>query len=60
MVGVCLNSSRMEPFAARRLCARIEGETGLPCTDPMAFGVEAILDELLCLAPSTSSTIASH
>ncbi len=59
-VGVCLNSSRMDAFAARQLCARIEDETGLPCTDPIAFGVEAILDELLCLAPSTSSTTASH
>jgi uncharacterized NAD-dependent epimerase/dehydratase family protein len=35
-VGVCLNSSRMEPFAARQLCARIEDELGLPCTDPIA------------------------
>jgi len=59
-VGVCLNSSRMDASAARQLCARIEDETGLPCTDPIAFGVEAILDELLCLAPSTSSTTASH
>lgn len=59
-VGVCLNSSRMEPFAARQLCARIEDELGLPCTDPIAFGVDAIIDELLCLAPSTSSTTASH
>ena len=59
-VGVCLNSSRLEPLAARRLCARIEEETNLPCTDPIAFGVEAILDTLLCLAPSTSSTTASR
>ena len=59
-VGVCLNSSRMEPAAARRLCARIEDETGLPCTDPIAFGVEAILDRLLCPAPSASSTTASR
>jgi uncharacterized NAD-dependent epimerase/dehydratase family protein len=63
-VGVCLNSSRMEQGAARRLCARIEDETGLPCTDPIAFGVEAILDKLLCpeRSPeaSTSGTTASR
>jgi len=59
-VGVCLNTSTLDPVAARRLCAQTEDELGLPCTDPMAFGVEAILDELLCTAPSARSTIASH
>ncbi|HZF42288.1 MAG TPA: N-acetyltransferase DgcN [Sphingomonadaceae bacterium] len=59
-VGVCLNTSAMEPGAAERLCARTEDALGLPCTDPVAFGVEAILDELLCLAPSTRATTASR
>jgi uncharacterized NAD-dependent epimerase/dehydratase family protein len=59
-VGVCLNTSAMEPGAAERLCARTEDALGLPCTDPMAFRVEAILDELLCLAPSTRATTASR
>ncbi len=60
MAGVCLNTSSMEPLAARRLCAQIERQTGLPCTDPIAFGVDAIIDELLCLVPSASGTIASR
>jgi len=57
--GVCLNTSGMDPDEARRLCDRTEDGLGLPATDPIAFGVDAIIDELLCLAPSTRSTIAS-
>jgi len=59
-VGVCLNTSGLAPAAARRMCARTEDMLGLPCTDPMAFGVDAILDNLLCPAPSARSTIASR
>jgi hypothetical protein len=42
------------------MCARTEDLLGLPCTDPMTFGVENILDELLCATPSRLSTIASR
>jgi uncharacterized NAD-dependent epimerase/dehydratase family protein len=59
-VGVCLNTSAMEREAALRLCAATEDSLGLPCTDPVAFGVDAILDRLLCHAPSTLSTTASR
>lgn len=59
-VGVCLNTSKLDPAEARRVCARIEDELGLPCTDPVAFGVEAIIDELLCVAPSPRVTTASY
>ena len=59
-VGICLNTSGMEPAAARRLCASTEERLGLPCTDPLAFGVDSILDRLPCPVPSTLSTIASH
>lgn len=45
-VGVCLNTSRMEAGAAERLCAATADATGLPCVDPIAHGVEAILDAL--------------
>lgn len=58
-VGICLNTSGMEPEAARRLCDATADGLGLPCTDPVAFGVDPILDEL-CPAPSTLSTIASR
>ena len=59
-VGICLNTSAMEPTEARRLCAATEDRLQLPCSDPMAFGVETILDQILCPVPSARSTIASH
>jgi uncharacterized NAD-dependent epimerase/dehydratase family protein len=59
-VGVCLNTSAMDAEAAQRLCHSIEDVLGLPCTDPMAFGVEALVDELLCNASSVRSISASR
>ncbi|RYY37978.1 MAG: DUF1611 domain-containing protein, partial [Sphingomonadales bacterium] len=59
-VGVCLNTSGLGPEQARDLCHITEAAIGLPCTDPIAFGVDAILDELLCLEPSARSTTASR
>jgi uncharacterized NAD-dependent epimerase/dehydratase family protein len=58
-VGICLNTSGMEPEAARRLCASTTDDLGLPCTDPVAFGVDSIID-LLCPAPSALSTTVSR
>jgi uncharacterized NAD-dependent epimerase/dehydratase family protein len=58
--GICLNTSEMERDAALALCMRTEDQLGLPCTDPIAFGVETIIDRLLCLESSTRSTIASR
>ena len=57
-VGICLNTSGMEVEAARRLCAVTEEKMGLPCTDPIAFGIEPVIDRLLWPAASTRSTIA--
>ena len=59
-VGICLNTSAMGKEAARRLLVRTEDQLGLPCTDPIAFGVEPIINRLLCSAPSALSMIASH
>jgi uncharacterized NAD-dependent epimerase/dehydratase family protein len=42
-VGICLNTSNMAPDDGRRLCAATADALGLPCTDPVAFGVEPIL-----------------
>ncbi|MBA3666388.1 MAG: DUF1611 domain-containing protein [Sphingomonas sp.] len=50
-VGICLNTSQMDAVSARRLCERTEDRLGVPCTDPIAFGVENIVDELLCTVP---------
>jgi uncharacterized NAD-dependent epimerase/dehydratase family protein len=57
-VGVCLNTSKLDSSEAAALCARTEDQLGLPCTDPVAFGVEAIIDRLLCVEPSAPATIA--
>jgi len=56
--GICLDTSRIDRDAALRLCAATQDRIGLPCTDPIAFGVEAILDRLLWPVPSARSTIA--
>ncbi|MDR6849708.1 putative NAD-dependent epimerase/dehydratase family protein [Sphingomonas sp. BE270] len=45
-IGVCLNTSALDAAAARALCERTEDMLGLPCTDPIAFGVESIIDAL--------------
>jgi uncharacterized NAD-dependent epimerase/dehydratase family protein len=58
-VGVCLNTSAMDAAAAQRLCRTIEDQLGLPCTDPIAFGVETLVDELLWPARSERSIGAS-
>jgi uncharacterized NAD-dependent epimerase/dehydratase family protein len=59
-VGVCLNTSAMEAADARRLCRMTEDQLGLPCTDPIAFGVDTLIDELLCPARSKHSISALH
>jgi len=46
-VGICLNTVAMDVEAARALCEDIAGALELPCTDPMRFGVEAVIDRLL-------------
>jgi uncharacterized NAD-dependent epimerase/dehydratase family protein len=58
-VGICLNTSHLEVQDARRLCLSTEDSLGLPCTDPVAFGVDSILDTL-CPASSAPSTTASR
>ncbi len=59
-VGICLNTSGMEEEAARRECAVTADRLELPCTDPVRFGVEPILDELLCDAPLAHATTVSR
>ena len=59
-VGVCLNTSAMDAAAARRFCRTTEDQLGLPCTDPIAFGVETLVDELLCPEPYERSISASR
>jgi uncharacterized NAD-dependent epimerase/dehydratase family protein len=59
-VGTCLNTSSMDEDEARALCERTTHLLGLPCTDPHRFGVDAILDNLLCPERSALATTASR
>lgn len=59
-VGICLNTSKLDPTEARRVCDRAEDALGLPATDPMALGVEAIVDKLLCVEASQPATTVSR
>jgi len=56
--GISLNTSNMNPDDGRRLCASTADALGLPCTDPVAFGVEPLI-EYLCPSFSKRSTTAS-
>jgi uncharacterized NAD-dependent epimerase/dehydratase family protein len=58
--GICLNTSGLDRGEARRLCDRTADRLGLPVTDPIAFGADLLVDELLCLEPSKRSTTASR
>lgn len=46
-VGVAVNTSALDEATARSECMAIEQELELPCTDPMRFGVERVIDRLL-------------
>ena len=59
-VGICLNTSNLGAVETRRLCDQIEDVLGLPCTDPVKYGVEAIIDELTCNATSKPVTTATR
>jgi uncharacterized NAD-dependent epimerase/dehydratase family protein len=58
--GACLNTSSFPEDEARALCSKTAHLLGLPCTDPYRFGVEAIIDNLLCHERSAPVTIASR
>ena len=59
-VGICLNTSSLDAPETKRLCDATEDLLGLPCTDPVKSGVEAIIDELTCNASLTPVTTATR
>jgi uncharacterized NAD-dependent epimerase/dehydratase family protein len=46
-VGVAMNTSRLDQLEAGRACAEAEDALGLPCQDPIAMGVDRLVDSLL-------------
>jgi uncharacterized NAD-dependent epimerase/dehydratase family protein len=53
-VGVAINTSSLSEDEARRFCSEIECELGLPCQDPVASGVDRIVDRMVkCFEAST-------
>lgn len=45
--GVALNTSNLSEREAHKACREISERLGLPCEDPVAMGVESIVDNLL-------------
>ncbi len=46
-VGIALNTSALRPDERLRVCEGVERQTGLPCQDPVAMGVDRIATYLL-------------
>jgi len=47
MIGVALNTASLAQAEAVQACRDISDRLGLPCEDPVAMGVESIVDNLL-------------
>lgn len=45
-VGIAVNTSSVSEDEARQYCAKTSAELGLPCTDPVRFGVDSIVEQL--------------
>ncbi|NES70582.1 MAG: DUF1611 domain-containing protein [Okeania sp. SIO2D1] len=46
VVGIAMNTFHLDEMAAKEAIAQIETETGLPCTDPVRFGADLLLDAI--------------
>jgi uncharacterized NAD-dependent epimerase/dehydratase family protein len=60
-VGVALNTSNLSREVAAALCARVADDLGVPTQDPVAMGVDQIVDRLLeCFANSSRAANAGR
>jgi uncharacterized NAD-dependent epimerase/dehydratase family protein len=60
-VGAALNTSNLSRVVAARVCAEAAEELGVPAQDPVADGVEQIVDHLLeCFAGSSHAVNAGR
>lgn len=51
VVGISLDTHRMDEAAARAAVADAEAQTGLVATDPLRFGADPLVDALLAITP---------
>ncbi|MDX2271480.1 MAG: DUF1611 domain-containing protein [Cyanobacteriota bacterium] len=49
VVGIALNTHHLDPAAADIAIAKVEEETGIPCTDVVRFGGDRLLDAILAI-----------
>lgn len=47
VAGIAMNTFHLDEVAAREAIAQVEIETGLPCTDPVRFGANLLLDAVI-------------
>ena len=47
VAAIALNTANLSPAAAEVAIQQIGAETGLPCTDPVRFGAEALLNAVM-------------
>lgn len=47
VIGICLNTFDLSDAEAREACVRAAAETGLPCTDPVRFRDDVLLDAIV-------------
>ncbi|MBD2133475.1 DUF1611 domain-containing protein [Sphaerospermopsis sp. FACHB-1094] len=47
VAGIALNTRDLDEVAAKNAIAQVTDQTGLPCTDPVRFGGELLLDAVM-------------
>jgi uncharacterized NAD-dependent epimerase/dehydratase family protein len=47
VAGIALNTFHLSPTEAQQAIEQTAEETGLPCTDPIRFGAEPLLEAIL-------------
>ncbi|MEM1172626.1 MAG: DUF1611 domain-containing protein [Cyanobacteria bacterium P01_H01_bin.35] len=47
--GIAMNTFHLDEVAAKKAISQVETETGLPCTDPVRFGADLLLDAVMSI-----------